>query len=458
MKTYRPAQPTGNLYYVRLKTPAGPLYKLGFTTMKSVQERFTFQGEGHEELIDKVMFFGHFDDAFDIEEQLHLHFHNKAVFRKTNPKAYGPLYKNGQSELYAEDILGLDADYVEAQSELTRRDLRVTDLEHKGMTKQAAHKEIARDKLMLKAIPILFYPLFLVINAVVWLWVKLIEDENKLKKEDAQRKARRVQDEAKKERLLARIRQAHAVQAAEAFKEVAKHDPDEYQMILTTRALERQTRVIKLKIAAIERRISDQVLMAIRALKDKDLTRFEELVDVNLLIFNFTEAMTSKFLTGSDYLIVANNTYMVNLLDAMMAPGVSSRDLLLKPVEETYKAVLRHYVRTHTILTEDILVPPGPLYEVDLNIEGSSDNGLSTYFGLGTLLGEFGRDITLADTHEFELVDGAIHFPIHVRNPAHNFEGDLVVAARMTSSNKLALNFPNFRELQEEAIQSELAY
>ena len=53
----RPTTPDGNLYYVRLKTPVGTMYKLGFTKLSSVRERLAYQKSGDEQYIDKVFLF-----------------------------------------------------------------------------------------------------------------------------------------------------------------------------------------------------------------------------------------------------------------------------------------------------------------------------------------------------------------------------------------------------------------
>ena len=52
-----PSRTAGHLYYIRLKTNFGPLYKLGFTSMSSVYERFAYKGNGDEKLIDEVYLF-----------------------------------------------------------------------------------------------------------------------------------------------------------------------------------------------------------------------------------------------------------------------------------------------------------------------------------------------------------------------------------------------------------------
>ena len=96
-RSLTPKQTNGYLYYVRLKTQQGAFYKLGFTSMNSVHERFAFKGNGDEGLIDRVLCFVYFEDAYEIEYSLHNHFDHKRAFYKYSNDQDMPLCKNGQS-------------------------------------------------------------------------------------------------------------------------------------------------------------------------------------------------------------------------------------------------------------------------------------------------------------------------------------------------------------------------
>lgn len=106
-----PLNRDGHLYYVKLKTQYGPLYKLGFTKSSSVQERFSYGGSTNHELIDTELLFIHLQDAYDIEARLHAYFRRDKAFGMFSSKANMPLYKSGQGELYYKDVLKLDASY-----------------------------------------------------------------------------------------------------------------------------------------------------------------------------------------------------------------------------------------------------------------------------------------------------------------------------------------------------------
>jgi len=105
----------GYVYYVRLNTPLGFLYKLGFTSMPSVKERFAFQNKGHENQIDFQYPFMKSKNALSIEQTLHAHFEHKAAF--PIPEDGMPFFENGQAELYVEDVLEMDPEYTQEQAD-----------------------------------------------------------------------------------------------------------------------------------------------------------------------------------------------------------------------------------------------------------------------------------------------------------------------------------------------------
>jgi hypothetical protein len=120
----RPGQTDGHVYYVRLKTPLGLFYKLGFTTLGSVAERLAYQGAGDERLIDEVLLFVYMPDGYDVETALHRHFKARALTDGMYTDPNLPLQRNGQSELYFDDILGLDPAYHIDQAHATRDGIR----------------------------------------------------------------------------------------------------------------------------------------------------------------------------------------------------------------------------------------------------------------------------------------------------------------------------------------------
>jgi hypothetical protein len=106
----RPKDPAGNVYYVRLKTPQGTFYKVGYTSKPALTERMAYGGYGDEKLIDRELLFTFRKDAWDVEQTLLDHFNKHRAFGKFSNDPLMPLSGRGQSELFAHDILGLDDD------------------------------------------------------------------------------------------------------------------------------------------------------------------------------------------------------------------------------------------------------------------------------------------------------------------------------------------------------------
>lgn len=146
---YEPVSWEGYLYYVRLRTPVGLLYKIGYTKMSSVSERLAFKGDGAAEMIEESLFFEYFPNAWDLEQELHTLLRRKAAFSGFSSDM--PLFMNGQSELYAEDVLEMDRSYSYRQTQETRDEIAVLAAIKCGAdgakVRQAMHKRREEDFL-----------------------------------------------------------------------------------------------------------------------------------------------------------------------------------------------------------------------------------------------------------------------------------------------------------------------
>ena len=113
----RPRDPSGHVYYARLKAPQGTFYKLGYTSKTSLVERMRFAQLGDEKLIERELLFTFRKDAWDIEQKLLDHFDKHRAFGKFSNDPQMPLAGRGQSELFIHDILGLDSDLYRLSDE-----------------------------------------------------------------------------------------------------------------------------------------------------------------------------------------------------------------------------------------------------------------------------------------------------------------------------------------------------
>lgn len=184
---------SGNLYYVRLTTPLGLFYKLGFTTLGSVLERLAYQGNGHEEHIHHIFCFANFDDALTVEKVLHAHFRHRAAF--PIPEQEMPFFGNGQSELYIENVLKMDDDYTEAQYAETALNIKRARMKRAGKTKDEINEHITGQEDVEELITLIRGPMLCLMRAYekVLLFLNGSRAE-KVKRARIQNLIKRVQD------------------------------------------------------------------------------------------------------------------------------------------------------------------------------------------------------------------------------------------------------------------------
>lgn len=393
----KPKPSCGHLYYVRLKTDLGIFYKLGFTTLGSVQERFAYQGKGHDALIDEVLLFSYREDAYEVEQLLHEHFRNKATFG--NPEEGMPFFGNGQSELYTEDILNLDMPAARGKIGPTETQTNITTTRGK---KAGLSNEEINDRLEIENNILLV--LSSLSKAFRWIIIgyKKFEEWNAPDAEKNRRnKVRYILDSLRK-----------------------------HKREFWTQWLHRRTKIIK----DPHEELKSDVRKAISAFKRKDLQAFENIINIPLFSYNLAEAMTSDMCFGSDFINIANCCGMFELIK--LDGNESPRDLLLKPVEETYKNLLRGLVKNHRLFSEAITIPDDPKYCVGEKIEGYEYGTLSSYYGPGNFLDLFGREWILPDNPKFEVGVGSVEFSVEVRNQKTGFRGFLIIKAMYTSNQK----------------------
>lgn len=175
---------------------------MGFTTRSSAEERLAFKGTGDDRLIDKTILFIHLEDAYSVEQQIHGHFYDKRVFGKFGNYSHMPLAGNGQSELYAHDILGLDGEYADAQAERTIKAIKtrhaMQKYSHPVMVSWSAHGVEQLAKIL--AIP--FMPLR---------WIVDFLD----RKDEALRRKSLGEYAVKRKALLEFLRKQHQLQGAQ---------------------------------------------------------------------------------------------------------------------------------------------------------------------------------------------------------------------------------------------------
>lgn len=112
---YAPKTSDGYIYYIRLKINSHVYYKLGFTKKSSIYERFSFNGCEDYKHIDRVLFFHHFENAYELEQDIHSFLKRERLHSRLDK--YFPFFNNGQSEIYFNDYLLLEDHYDEKRKE-----------------------------------------------------------------------------------------------------------------------------------------------------------------------------------------------------------------------------------------------------------------------------------------------------------------------------------------------------
>jgi hypothetical protein len=115
--TKRPDTTEGYVYYARFNTNKGKFYKIGFTKMKTIEKRFSYNGSENYKLIDEVFMYKYSLYAYEIEHMFHSVLSWEQTYGYHSIRKYfldlskHPLFGDGQTELYKEDVLGLDPQY-----------------------------------------------------------------------------------------------------------------------------------------------------------------------------------------------------------------------------------------------------------------------------------------------------------------------------------------------------------
>ncbi|EPJ0602648.1 hypothetical protein EWS90_28310 [Pseudomonas aeruginosa] len=419
----------GYLYYARLNTEVGKLYKLGFTTLGSVQERLGYQGGFHDDHVEAVLLFKLFPNAYEIEQKLHGYFRHKRAFPAQSPRL--PFYGNGQSEFYMEDVLGLDmfTDRKSSQGNPKHIQYRINmmlitppeDLKLLGpLNLLTPDTKASKDTEELEAAISGF--LDSIKRRIAWASKFLSPMTKKISKALISQSEKAEEDS--KQNLLEMLRRQSIPQIFE---------------------IERKLHAFVDPIAALE----EDTRSALAAFLKKDLQTFEGIVDVPMVVEGIFASLNKYNMFYSDYLTAPNNCGMGNLMEAMDKSDAPI-ELLKAPLQLTYRPLIRYFIRTHKILREDMAFPEGPLYEGDMEREanGSYTHRYSYYYGPKSILDEIGRDWSLESPFTTIPKKDLLHFCINVSNPDTGFSGKLLVrVARNKKNNKIFASFPNLMSL-----------
>ena len=390
----QPSDPSGNLYYARLSTPSGPVYKLGYTTMQTVHERLSFNGQGDEQMIDAVLFFSYFADAYAMEQVLHNSFSHLAPFHKNDPKWYFPLSGNGQSELYFEDVLGLDPNYTQVQANAVRANFDELSKRSEQVPQRQTHS------LQFRLVQIL---LTVTVVPVIKLLLALGRSRQPSLASSGAADRQRCAE------VVARIQDVHRSATLSAVHQSSSCRD------LETRAVDQ--RVQKLKLDAMRRNeLSAKVDSVLFAAQFGDLPGIEQLLELDLSAINFAAAIKSA--------------------------GVGSQLSWSKPnspqsAAKTYKVIFEHVMGTDsTFATLD-----GVIRQLEhrylLDGEGNSPSDMAN--ALFAALGRSGPPLSEAKVGQISAT--SVDISLRLIDPPSYFTAELIV--RVSLGMMGSLSFPS---------------
>lgn len=401
---YEPFEATGkrgSLYYVRLNTQLGKFYKIGFTTLKSVNDRLAFQGTGDEKYIDEVLYFEAHQNALELEDCLHTYFSEKAAFAKFSAYVDMPLPRNGQTELYYDDVLGLDNKFTPAQAESTRKSVELAIAKRTYPSEDWTRRMIFANKAIVAV-------LMIVANIIGWSF-KFVQ------------------------RILG---------------------VKPYKPILPPSILERHEKAQRFLVALgreqdakrVRKHREFRVILLIYAFSNRNILDFKKVVSLEELGQDIANSLIMDFVMFSDYLCIPNNCCMFSLMEHMNHSNC--HELLTRPAKDSYIPMIEEYVSTRKITDTSIRIPDDPIYVVAPEDRGC-EIAYTDYFGAQEFIGLLECKFISRGPFIHDDSKQTVEFVVKLEDEltAKKFDLRIVVNA---SNKKLRLSFPNLSEVIRE--------
>lgn len=387
----------GNLYYVRLNTPLGKFYKIGFTTMKSVNDRLAFQGTGDEKYIEEVLYFQFRLGAFGLEQCLHSYFSEKAAFHKYSAYVDLPLSRNGQSELYYDDVLELDDKFTPAQAEHTRKAVEIAIAKRTYTSEVWAKRVITLNNAAL-------YVLIGLAKTIGWT-IKTFQAIAGIKRSETPLPPSVVELNKRAEMFLAELKREKAIKNIRTHREVA-------------------------------------ILRLAHALAKRDLEAFKRLVNIQELGQDIANSIALDLLMFSDYLCIPNNCCMFELMEQMNHSNC--HELLTKPAADSYIPMIEEFITTRKVSDMSIHLPDDPMYAVDAE-HRECNITYNDYFGAQELIGLLECSFVSKSTSTHNDKDATLEFSVELEDQqtASHFQLRVVVSFK---SKMLRFTFPNLND------------
>lgn len=391
----------GNLYYVRLNTPLGKFYKIGFTTMKSVNDRLAFQGTGDEKYIDEVLYFQFRLGAYGLEQSLHAYFSEQAAFGKYSAFVDMPLPRNGQSELYYDDVLKLDKKFTPAQAESSRKAVELAVAKRTYSSDIWARRVISLNNACFSILMGLAKSIGWSIKAVkAVLGVRAVEDQ--LPKSV-------LEERSKVEIFLAELKREQDIKLVRTHREI-------------------------------------KILRLIHAFNNRDIGEFRALVNIEELSRDIANSIISDFVMLTDYMTIPNNAGMFALLDAMNHENC--HELLISPVVRSYIPMIEEFITSRTISDTSIKMPGDPLYTVDPECSECGDY-FTEYFGAQEFMGLLDSKFVGIGPYKHDDLKNRVEFTVELEDQVTTKRFSVCIVVDL-SKKMLRFSFPNADQVIRE--------
>ena len=389
---------SGRLYYVRLSTKLGKFYKIGFTTLSSVNDRLAFQGTGDEKFIEEVLYFKAHDNAFEIEDWLHTFFSDKAAFPKYSAHSDMPLPRNGQTELYFDDVLELDSKFTQAQAD-----------ESRGLVELAfAKRTYSSDiwaKRMLFVSKSVSGVLMGSVKVIVWS-IKVIQKTIGIKPYEPTLLPSVLEKREKAKTFLNTLKKERQAESFRKHKEL-------------------------------------RIMFLIHFFSNRDVESFKDLVNIDELARDIATSLTSDLVMFSDYLCIPNNCGMLALMDGM--DHSNCHELLIRPAADSYVPMIEEFLAGRKITDMSIKMPSDPLYAVD-SPRSNSQITYNDYFGAQEFIGLLECKYVSRGPFVHDVSNQSISFSVKLLDGLTSRFYDLSVVVNL-SKKKLRFSFPNAMDL-----------
>lgn len=481
-----------NLYYVKLKTQVGYLYKIGYTSLPTVERRLNYEKPLTDCKIERVLFFKNIGISSQVEQELHSAYRHIACFANHSGGSHFPLWKNGQSELYSYDILGLDPEFDEQQHEESEFRIELRRLSGNSEVKSPNMPRIEKEKgrlMCLFLIPILI-PLAIICamfrgreyshsdRSTPKGWEtnrrrEFLEDSNLSTQEKEilyQRSAPRFETTPSLNPFALLKKLSSDIESLKKMEAVYNDKPDfvkssesednlcesmdwVHEVLFGNGSLETSYELWKLEHGHQE---STQDFLrgflvepAIESVMKRDLAKVESLVNLKHIAEQLPTMMApAMFEEWYGYVGVAKSCRMPELMTLLLDDKKAYEDFD-EIIVSYYLTALRDLIEKGTLSEPHIKLPDDPIYTPEILDGDLFAFSMDEYFGIADFIACIRNELT-AESIEIHPTEKSFDIAVRLRSRTIGLDETLLIEVLPydhCDRGKLILNLKNFSEI-----------